>query len=462
MASADDAGLAPAAEPEPLPPPEPPPRAEPRLDRTPLLFAALLGAGLAVFVLAMLTVHHRPAEQLAGNGGAQRTHAELTHWLEEGFFTNCGLLINSPLGTRTFYRMGTGGYLLTAFVAQKIFGLFAGHYSWRLNAWHNQAVILLLATLLGMLAYRVSRRFGLEPRLAYPLGAAVVAVVFTFPANLFLYWEMSAQSVSLLFATAFLLVEERRADGERTLKRSLVQAAAAFLMAYTEMIFGLAFLCAFGVSRVVLEQRAGVWRRFVLLAVLPCAAAYGMYRLQWSVAMARFPDATVAGSQFMFRTGLDGESLYYGDHLDIAKRRDVARANFPVNRERLFVWKTVFFLGLLAALALLAAYAAGRAPRIAVEALTALAGAWMFYGAVFSQAFLIHPYLYDLLLFAPLVIAVFAVAPSMVEELTRRTGVAVLLVVFCSCWYAWYQLRIYALWYPMPGARMAPAVTAPR
>jgi hypothetical protein len=221
-----------------------------------------------------------------------------------------------------------------------------------------------------------------------------------------------------------------------------------------ELVFGLAFICAFAVSRLVLEQRPGVWRRFVLLAVVPWAAAFAMYNIQMSVAVARFPKAPVVGSEFMFRTGFDGESLYYGNHLDIARRRDVARGNWPANREHLFVWKWVFFLGGLAAITVLAAYVAGRAPRIAVEALTTLAGAWMLYGGVFSQAFVIHPYLYDIFLFAPFVLALFALAPALLESMTRRTGAIVMVVVFCACWYSLFQMRLYALWYPMPGTKV--------
>src|SRR5204863_4035784 len=109
-------------------------------------------------------------------------------------------------------------------------------YSWRLAAWHNEVVSLLLSTLLGLLAYRVVRRLGLEARLAFAAGASVVIVVFTFPDNLGLYWEMSSQSFALLFATLFLLIEERCIDGRRTWKHSLAQAGAVLLMTFMERI----------------------------------------------------------------------------------------------------------------------------------------------------------------------------------------------------------------------------------
>jgi hypothetical protein len=191
--------------------------------------------------------------------------------------------------------------------------------------------------------------------------------------------------------------------------------------------------------------------------------AIGVYRVQLAVAAARFPEAQTTGSQALFRTGLDGESLYYGDHLDIARRRDVARGNWPANREHLFVWKWVFILGSIATLAILAAYVARRVPRVAVEVLTALAGGWLLYAAVFSQAVAIHPYLYDIFLFAPFVLALFAFAPALLESMTGRTGAIVMVVVFCACWYALFQMRLYALQYPMPGAKVgAPPAAASR
>ena len=74
--------------------------------------------------------------------------------------------------------------------------------------------------------------------------------------------------------------------------------------------------------------------------------------------------------------------------------------------------------------------------------------------AMFSQSVVIHPYLYDVLLFAPLALALFAVAPALAESMTRRTGAILLVVVFCAVWYSLFQMRLYALQYPMPGTHL--------
>jgi hypothetical protein len=425
--------------------------------------AIFLLAGLVVFGAAFLTVHTN--RELTRNPGAARTHLVLSHWLHEGYFHYFGLAVRSPLDRPAMiYRTSSGGPMLSAFVLQKLHVMVFGHYSWRLIAIHNQGVVLILSALLGLLAYRLTRRIGLDARRACVAGAAVVGVVFTFPDNLALYWEMSGQAYALLFATVFLLLEERRVDAPGTLPHSILQAIAAFLMAYMEKIAALAFIAALAATLLVLEPRRGAWRRFLLLALVPCVLAVALHGLQLYGASMRFPDMEMSGSTFMFRSGLDGESLYYLDHLDIAWRRDLARMNWPANRDALFRWPWVFVLGTLSTLAVFAAYVARRGPRIAVEVLTALIGAWALYAAVFSQSVVIHPYLYDVLLFAPLAVALFAVAPAILESLTRRTGAILLVVVLCACWYSAFQMRLYALRYPMPNTRVGapPPPAAPR
>lgn len=431
------------------------------LDRTGPLLAIFLFVGLVVFLGALLTVH--ADRDLTGDTGAARMHVVLSHWLSEGYFHYFGLEVRSPMDQpAVIYRSSTGGPMTSAFVLEKLYVTVFGRYSWRLVAIHNQIVSLVLSALLGLLAYRLTRRFGLDARRGLAAGAMVVSVVFTFPDNLALYRLMSGQAYALLFATLFLLIEERRVDGRGTPAYSIGQAAAAFLMAYMDKFAALAFITAFAATVLVLEPRRGSWRRFVLVALIPCVTAVALHGLQLYEASARFPDTGILGSGFLFRSGLDGESLYYLDHLDIAWRRDWARNNWPANRDALFRWPWVFVLGTLSTLAVFVAYVARGVPRIAVEVLTALVGAWVLYAAVFSQSVVIHPYLYDVLLFVPLAVALFAVAPALAESLTRRTGAILLVLLLCACWYSLFQMRLYALRYPMPNTKVGAPPSAGR
>ncbi len=418
-------------------------------ERTAVLFGAFLLVAAAALIVAMLTVHRRQPQELTSRANSQRAHTVLSHWLDEGYFHYAGM-INRTTGTSSIYLNSTGAYMVSGFIVEKVYSAFAGHYSYRLLAVHNQLVSMLISAMAGLLSYRLARRFGLEPRLAFTAGAAVVVVVFTFPDNLDLYWEMSAQAYALLFALLYFVIEERSLDlAQRPRNIVILQGITVFLMAMMEAIFALGVVASIAATLLVL-RRDGSWKRFLLVAVLPCLAALFFYQVQLKIASARFPDVATYGSKTLWRTGLDGESLYYGDHLDIAKRRDGARGNWPANREYLFRWTWVFILGVLSTAGVLLAFLRGRAPRIALEALAALTGGWLCYAAIFSQAVVIHPYLYDVLLFTPLCIALFALAPSLLESMTKRTGAILLVVVFSAVWYSLFQLRLYALRYPLP------------
>ena len=255
-------------------------------------------------------------------------------------------------------------------------------------------------------------------------------VIFTFPENLELYYQMWAQSWWLLFATIFLLIEERSLDGGRTV---------AFHTRHQND------------GGILLERERGVWRRLFFVAAVPYLVVLASYGVQMRGLQARFPGAKVTGTPMIVRTGLDGATRYYGDHLDIALGRSGPRLNWPeISRPYLFRWPSVFFLGSIATLAVIASYVRGRAPLVAVEVLIVLVGSWLIYAAVFSQAVKIHPWLYDVMLFCPLVLALFAIVPAIAESLTGRSGAIVLVVVFCAFWYACFQMRLFAVRYPMP------------
>jgi hypothetical protein len=433
--------------------PAPPVEAEavriPLHERTSALFLAFLLVGAVVLAACLFSVHKRTAEELMRHGGSVRSQTVLKHWLDEGYFHYAGML-NRSADTTQIYKNSTGGFMISGFLVEKVFSTISGRYSYRLLALHNQFVSMVLCALAGLLSYRIARRFDLEPRLAFASGAAVVIVLFTFPDNLDLYWEMSPQAYSLLFGLLYLVLEERSIDRVPRPRAFLIaQALCVFVMTVMESIIALAFVASVAATIVILRRDAS-WRRLLLVLVVPSLSAFGLYHVQLKIATARFPDAPTTGSKMLWRTGLDGEATYYGDHLDIAKRRDAVRANWKPNGQYLFRWKWVFLLGIASTIAVLIAFLRGRAPRIALESLVALTGIWLLYAAIFSQAVVIHPYLYDVLLFTPLCIALFALAPALLESLTRRTGAIVLVIVFGAFWYALFQMRLYALRWPLP------------
>jgi len=405
-----------------------------------LLLALFLGSGLLVYAYAACTVHARPVAQLMANGGTRRVSIEMRHWLDDGYFASYGLLV--PTADRhVVYRWSSGAYKLSGFLAEKIGIALTGRYSWTLLALHNEFVALLISALLALLAYRLALRVGVGPRYAIALAIGAQMVQFTFPESLSLYWEMTSQAFWLLPALAFLLLEET------PYRKPRLQALMVFAMTYIDFMFSLAFLIAYAATVLLLRDERPPLGRLIRMLFVPWVAAMALFGAQ--LLLAKYdPAVKLVGSRFLYRTGLDGDAMFYGNHLDIALGRDIIRAGRPGNPKFLFHWPVLFLAGVAAVVVTLAAYMRGRAPRITVITLGSWLGAYVLFAAVFSQLVALHPYLFDLVLAAPLILALFAIVPALLEMYTRNTGTIVLVICFCAAWLSFFQLRVFALCYP--------------
>lgn len=405
-----------------------------------MLLALFLASGLCALAYMWATVHQRPDAQLEASTGSMMLRTEMLQWRRHGFFASYGLLIptNDP---NLLYRSWPGDFMLTAYAV-----VMAGGFDWRALALHNLLISLLAASLLALLAYRLAVRAGVETFHAIVLAVSVEMVQFTFPENVAIFWGMTAQMLWLVTALLFLLVEERAVEG-RTRRMNLAQAVLVFAMMRLQYVYAMMFLAAYLAALFVLRGERPPLRRIALTIAVPAAAALAIFAGQLTLAKVD-PEVKLFGSRFMYRTGLDGDAELYGDHLDIAFRRDFIRAQLPGNRQYFYRWPVLFFAGVLSAIAVLAAFLRERVPRIAVVVLAALAGAYVVHAAVFSQLVALHPYFFDPVLVPPLILALFALAPAIVEVHSGRTGLVTLVVFLAATWTAFYQLRVYALCYP--------------
>jgi hypothetical protein len=405
------------------------------------LLLLFLASGALLVLFTSLTVHRRTDHELRTNAAAVRTQSILEYWLTHGYFDSAGLLIVPTPAGPVVYRNSTGGEFLTAFVVQNL----AGTFSPRLQALHNQLLVMASSVLLALLGFRLSERFDVPALCGVALALALQAVYFTFPDNLMTYWEMSARVPWLCFVCLFLLLEER----ERPL---ILQALAAFGMAYMEFVAGVLFALSYVAVKLLIDRPA--WRRLALTIVAPVLLALGVFACQLLWIRAHHPELPRTGSGFAYRTGLDGASTeHYIDQLDIAFGRDTvrqgfARAGFPHVRQ-LFRWAWVFAAGALALLAILIAAARGKVPPEVTLVLLSLLGCYILYAAVFSQVVAIHPYFFDLMLFTPLILALFVVLPSAIESVSCQPGVVTTGIVLLAIWVTMTQLRQYALLYPV-------------
>jgi hypothetical protein len=403
------------------------------MKRAALLFLAI---GLCTLAYAWLTVHRRA--DFAENPGAVRTRIELTQWLSHGYFASYGLLMPTSDPTM-LYRSSSGAYRISGYVVALIGG-FDAHA----QALHNQLVSLLTSVLFALLAFRLALRLGVSYVHALALAVSAQLVLFTFPENLALYWDMSAQAYWLLPAFAFLVLEERAVDG-RTRKTNVAQALTVFAMTYVEYVSATMFLFAYLLAMLLMNEERPPLKRLLLMLGAPWLAAMALFGMQLALG-GMDDDVKLVGSRFLYRTGLDGDAELYKTPLDIAFGRDIVRAQRPAAREQLFRWPVLFFSGVLAVLAMFIAYVRRKVPRITILPLIALLGSYLLYAGVFSQAVALHPYLYDLLLVPALVLALFALLPAHVES---DRGLITLVTFLAAAWTALFQLRLYAMAYPL-------------
>ncbi|HUR79674.1 MAG TPA: hypothetical protein VM733_02845 [Thermoanaerobaculia bacterium] len=380
--------------------------------------ALFLGCGLCVLAYLNLTVHRRRPSEFLTAPNAIRTSIELSNWRAHGYFRSYGLLMPTS-DPHALYRSSTGAYRITGYV----FWLVTGGDR-HAQALHNQLVSLVTSVLLALLAYRIALQLGLARRHALALALGAQMVQFTFADNLALYWDMSAQAYWLPFALAFFLVGKRW-------QRMLI----VFAMTYLEYVCATMFLAAYVLAVMFTSVERPSWKTLVL----PWLAAMAIFGVQLGLAGAD-RDVKLIGSSFLYRTGLDGDAELYKTPLDIAFGRDIVRAQRPAAREQLFHWPVLFFAGIAAVVAIFV-----RA-RDSILPLAALIGAYVLYAAVFSQAVALHPYLYDPLLAAPLILALFAIAPARFEN---GAGIVTLVTFLAAVWTAFYNVRIYAMTYPL-------------
>lgn len=432
-----------------------------------LLLFVLFGALLLAFDL--VTLHQPGATEINTSiPTIRREEFSINWWLQHGYFHTAGMKVNPDVQNNPrLYRSVTGGSIVSGFLVAKLSQAITGYPDWRLVRMQNEAVSMLAAVLLGLLGFRLSRRFGVRPSHAFALAIALQAVYFTFPDNLWIYWEMTPRAWWLPFVCIFLLADEARIDRPSDRRLIIVQAAAAFLLTYMEHVAGSAFIASYVILALLMGERRPSLRQLAIVTIVPVVAAIVVFQAQFALAKALNPQLPVTGAGFMKRTGLDGDTIYYFGHLDIAHRRDIAARNFAPEQVRplLFQWPWLFFTSVTALVVMLIAGMRGRVPRSATVSVLSLLGAYLLYAAVFSEAIVVHPYYYDMMLFTPLMLALFIAVPSLIEPVTREQGLIIVITVFLGIWLSWVQMRDYAIWYPQPpekkvghGGRTVPRV----
>jgi hypothetical protein len=425
---------------------------------------ALLCLGLLVLSFLFATVHRRDlATELAkpyGTSGANpdRYPRLIRLWIEQGYLRHGGMWFIQPgdIGYvdenhPRVYRSGTMGYLQAAHLLERISYAVRGKFSYRLLMLHNQALVWLSSGLLSLLGMRLALRMEVPALHAFALGAACGAIYQTFPVNLWYFWEIFSTTASAVFVISFLLLEDVREDHViPTPWIEVLRGVCVFGATYMEWLVG-GFLIGAYLLTTVLMSPESLKRQSPLKAlVLPGLLAFGVYSLQVSWVRWNFPGVEFVGSSLMFRTGLDGSTQYYRGLSDLWSRRS---SFFMPYLEPILQPSFLFVAGGLAVLVLAGLYLT-ILPQLKGTVCTLATGLGLYgmYVFIFSQVAVIHPYMYDILVAIPLVVALFAALPASLERLTHHKGLFTFVSLLTAVAYCFVQLRAYAVAFPSPYA----------
>jgi len=403
-----------------------------------------LFCGLILFAFLFNTVHKRNYREYA-TAKDQRYHNLIERWINDGYFKQGGMMIlpeKDAEGRTVVYSSSFFGFVQGAHLLQRVNRWLRGYYSYRLMAWHNQAVVWLSSALLAWLAMRLALRMGVDPLSCLLLGLGCQFVHQTFGPNLSFVWNITSQSVLVLFVVLFLLFEEAGLDRTDIPKSaSFGRAVAVFGMLYATWLGGLLFLFSyFGMITLLHPSRLRTQKLFWTVAV-PVFLVFAIHICQILIVTHNYPDARFMGGTFLYRSGLDGATNFFLNHMDILTNK---RRSLPYLQ-----WKMFLSAGALFLFALIPIFVKRREARIPVTIVLTLTGMYIPWAFVFSQGWSVHPYLYDVMLFPSLVLATLAVFPAFLERIGGNQRIIVLVTIGVAVCYSFVQLRDYAVSFPL-------------
>ncbi|RPI45061.1 MAG: hypothetical protein EHM59_11195 [Betaproteobacteria bacterium] len=433
----------------------------------------LIAFALAVIAGLMSTLHKRDpgsaatAEYKARYGG-DRWEKTIRRWIERGFVHDGGMQLwdeawvknnyadslpkSTALPPNTVYawKNSTMSWIVPAYWLQKANVSLRGEFSPRLMLVYNQLAIAFPAVALGYLCFLMALQLGQRLGQALTIGAGCQLLFQTYPLSLLSYWEVQPISILLGFAVAFLCHESRRTShesfGTAGWKSTTLRTVLATMTLLAEPITGGFFLLTYLVVRTVLDDRTPTPRDWMVVLVVP--AVLVVLYLLWQQAMVRahYDSVVFVGSPIAFRVGLDGDTTYYKDQVDILLRRLPWLQTHWI--APLLDWSYLNYLGFIATAALIAYYRDTAALQPPVRVLLASYGLYVPLAIVFSQLVFIHPYYWNLGLLVPLTIALFCLVPAFLNLGNRLKGLPVLGTTLLAIFYAAYHARVFATVFP--------------
>lgn len=398
-------------------------------------FVCLLWVGLLTVAFLFMTVYLRPLEQVLPK--SQRVQHIMHVWFEHGFWKHAGLgFSESPEANPNamVYKSRAPAFLYPLYLVNVINSWRQGEtFSLQVYILYSQLILCLSAACFGFLGVRLARRLGTSSLLALLCGMVGQFIFHTFPFNLEKYFEPMAVQISCLALIIFLLIEEWSFEISRKYVYGL-QGICVFIMIYCNKDIAIPGLSMYGLAHFLFKRKWHAKKMLVVLSSVLLGLVVPALQL-WFVKL-NFPEISLVGATFIWRSGLDGATNYAGILTpEMFGNADSFLRNIGVFALIMVLWH--FFRGAQSTLHL---------PFILL--FTAI-GFYMMPGYLFSQSFQIHPYVYELFLPIASILAWCYILVPYWENRTGNSGVITLLLIligFCLCM---YQLRVFAVRYPL-------------
>jgi hypothetical protein len=401
----------------------------------------LFAYGAILFVFLFISVHDRSDLELRERADT-RLEKTIMVWIDHGYFKHRGLPFVNPVEKgipNTVHRSTSMAWIQIAHLLQRVHVFFAGEFSLRLMAYHNQFIPLLTSVLLGFLAMRLTLHMDIPYSQSLLLGMSVQTVHQTLPLNLVLIWEFHRQTVIAFLVILFLIIEENSFRKGTSAKTSLSRGFVVFFMAYSDPSGCAAFLMTYYSFRILtMSWQLRFWD-IIKTALLPSLAGVCIHLTQVLSIQKAYPEINFTGHTPLAASGFNGNTKFYWDHWDLFSDRWLI--NLPSSNP-------LYICGFIALVSVVIFVQSKKRFYSQQIILLSGLGCFLFFAFLLSSNVVMHPYAFQLYLAWPIILALFALLPAWLEVFSLRSG----LFVFLSCVMAFfvtgYQLLAY--WLSMP------------
>ena len=399
--------------------------------------------GLLLLGVLFQTVHNRTDYEFKNRINPRWENAIMV-WIQHGYFKHGGLFFSKP-GDADPAPEASGNSTMTFVqvnhLLQRIHVWLTGEPSSRLTAIHNQFFTMIASLILGLLAMRLTLSLGVPPWQSLLLGIGTQTVFQTFPINLGVIWDISSPNTATAFMLLFLLLEERVYTKGDSPKLQFFRGLVIFLLFYTDVITSWFFILSYIMIRILTAPKGFNFSIVFRVYVIPILIAYGFYTCQILLVKFNFPEMVFEKSvgQVLSRTGFDGETIYYLNHMDLLHDRWLLH---------LPSWRTLFYLGSLALI--VAIVFAQLNKKYQIQQTILLAGLGMYIPLTFflSEAVVIHPYNFHQQIAWAMILALFALLPAWLEKYNHFSGIFILFASLAA--FAMSGLQLLSYWLHIP------------